>query len=457
MNLLHSISRTSNSLFSNRNVLTRLYIATPSNNHLYRLRPINKDSLYRRISPIGDPNVSIVPILDQWIKEGKHVVKEELQRMIKELRDYKRYKHALEVSNWMTDKRFFIPQPFDIGVRLDLIFRSKGIEEVEKYLDSIPQQFKGFHIYSALLNCYTTERSVEKAEAIMQKVRDMGFARAPLCYNFMMSMYYKTGNWEKMDNIMNEMEGKGIIFDQFTLMIRLSAYAAAGDSDGIDKIAMMLESGKRITLDWNAYTIIAEKYLNVGQAEKALAMLIKLEGILATVKNKHGAFILLLKLYAQAGKKEEVHRIWDLYKQNQQIYNKGYICMMNSLMKFDDIEGAEQIIEEWESRGLSYDFRIPNFLIGAYCRNGLLRKAEALVDRGLSKGGVPSVITWCHLSSGYIHEDQVSKAIEALNKAILICPPKFSPSKETLRTCVEYWENQGNVEKAEEFVRSLEV
>uniref|UniRef100_M1C391 Pentatricopeptide repeat-containing protein n=3 Tax=Solanum tuberosum TaxID=4113 RepID=M1C391_SOLTU len=377
--------------------------------------------------------------------------------MIKSLKDYRRYKHALEVSYWMTDKRCFSPEYSDIGVRIHLIFKVKGLEEVEKYINSIPQQFKGFQTYSALLNCYASEKSVEKAEAIMQKVKDMGLAHNPLCYSFMMKMYYRTGDWEKMDNMMNEMEGKGINFDQFILIIRLSAYAAAGDSDGMDKIARMLESDKRITLNWNAYSIIAEKYLNVGQVEKALTMLNKLEGMLATSKNKQGLLGVLLNLYAQAGKKEELHRVWDLFKQNLRIYNKGYISMMNSLMKFDDIEGVEQIFEEWESGGLSYDFRIPNFLIGAYCRNGLLRKAEALFDRGLSKGGVPTVITWCHLASGYIHEDQVSKAIEALNKAMSICPPKFIPSKETLRTCVEYWENQGNVEKAEEFVRSLEV
>ncbi|KAG5579290.1 hypothetical protein H5410_049917 [Solanum commersonii] len=197
----------------------------------------------------------------------------------------------------------------------------------------------------------------------------------------------------------------------------------------------MLESDKRITLDWSAYSIIAEKYLNVGQVEKALTMLNKLEGMLATSKNKQGVLGVLLNLYAQAGRRKSY-------------IDKGYISMMNLLMKFDDIEGVEQIFEEWESRGLSYDFQIPNFLIGAYCKNGLLRKAEALFNRGLSKGGVPmsshSVI-W-----------QVSKAIEALNKAMSICLPKFIPSKETLRTCVEYWENQGNVEKAEEFVRSLE-
>ncbi|XP_060202907.1 pentatricopeptide repeat-containing protein At2g20710, mitochondrial-like [Lycium barbarum] len=455
MKLLFSILRNANSISSHRNVFNRFYISTSSNYHLYR--STNKDSLYRRISPIGDPNESIVPVLDQWVEEGKHVDKEDLQRIIKELKDYRRYKHALEISYWMTDKRFFTPQPSDIGVRVHLIYKLKGLEEVEKYLDSVPQQFKGFHIYSTLLNCYTIEKSVEKAEAIMQKIRDMGFARTPLCYNFMMKMYHQTGNREKMDDMMNEMEGKGIIFDQFTLMIRSSAYAAAGDSDGIDKIVKIMESDKRIALDWNTYTIIAEKYLNVGQVEKALAMLNKVEGTLATIKRNNTTYDLLLRLYALAGKKEEVHRVWDLYKKNQQIYNKGYICMMNSLMKFDDTEGVQRIFEEWESRGLSYDFRIPNFLIGAYCRKGLLHKAEALIDRGLSKGGVPSVITWCHLASGYIHEDQVEKAIEALNKAISICPPKFIPSKDTLYTCVEYWENQGNVEKSEEFVRSLEV
>ncbi|WMV49140.1 hypothetical protein MTR67_042525 [Solanum verrucosum] len=107
-----------------------------------------------------------------------------------------------------------------------------------------------------------------------------------------------------MDNMMNEMEGKGINVNQFTLIIRLSAYAAVGDSDGMDKIARMLESDKRITLDWNAYSIIAEKYLNVGQVEKALTMLNKLEGMLATSKNKQGVLGVLLNLYAQAGRRK---------------------------------------------------------------------------------------------------------------------------------------------------------
>lgn len=55
------------------------------------------DSLYRRLSPVGDWSESMVPILNQWVQEGRDVNKPALQLIIKQLRRYKRYKHALEV------------------------------------------------------------------------------------------------------------------------------------------------------------------------------------------------------------------------------------------------------------------------------------------------------------------------------------------------------------------------
>ncbi|XP_055803571.1 pentatricopeptide repeat-containing protein At2g20710, mitochondrial-like [Solanum dulcamara] len=160
--------------------------------------------------------------------------------------------------------------------------------------------------------------------------------------------------------------------------------------------------------------------------------------MILTREESNGACNSLLKLYAESGKKEEVHRVWDLHKQNMKILNKGYISVMNSLMKFGDTEGVEKIFEEWESEALSYDFRVPDVLICSYCRNGLLGKAKALMDKGMSKG------------------DLVPEAVEALKKAISICPPNYKPSRETLATCVKYWEKQGNVDNAADFVRSLE-
>ncbi|KAL7243765.1 hypothetical protein ACSBR1_016064 [Camellia fascicularis] len=415
------------------------------------------DSLYRRISPLGDPRVSVVPVLDQWVREGRPVDRQHIRFIIKELNHYKRFKHSLEISEWMSDKRYIPLSIADVTTRLNLILRVHGLEQVENYFNNIPQKLKQFEVYTALLNCYAHEKSIDKAESVMQKLRDMGCAKTPLSYNILMNLYYQTGGKEKLDALMHEMEKKGICYDNYTLTIRLSAYAATSDSEGIDNIMTKMESDPRIILDCNTYGVAANGYLKVGLLDKALEMLKKLEGLTTTTKRICVAFNVLLKLYAEAGKKDELYRIWNLYKEKEKIYNKGYISMLSSLLKFNDIESAEKIFEEWESRGLSYDFRIPNFLIDAYCRNGLLGKAEALLNKGIEKGGNPLVSTWCYLAGGYLEHDQVPKAVEALKKAIVVDSPSSNPKKDALVSCLEYLEGQGDMDRAEEFISLLTI
>ncbi|KAG5516904.1 hypothetical protein RHGRI_037587 [Rhododendron griersonianum] len=57
------------------------------------------DSLYRRISPVGDPRDSVVPVLDQWVQEGRFLDRTQLRLIIKELKVYRRFQHALEVCS----------------------------------------------------------------------------------------------------------------------------------------------------------------------------------------------------------------------------------------------------------------------------------------------------------------------------------------------------------------------
>lgn len=48
----------------------------------------------------------MVPVLDQWVGEGKKIKEFELQRIVKTLRARKRYKQALEVS-----ENFYMQRP----------------------------------------------------------------------------------------------------------------------------------------------------------------------------------------------------------------------------------------------------------------------------------------------------------------------------------------------------------
>lgn len=84
-----------NKLNNGVNLLLRLQRNTLSRG--YGSSSVGRFSLYKRISPLGDPKISIVPVLDEWRGEGNYTSKEELFRMIKELIKYKRFGHALEV------------------------------------------------------------------------------------------------------------------------------------------------------------------------------------------------------------------------------------------------------------------------------------------------------------------------------------------------------------------------
>lgn len=57
----------------------------------------NRRNLYSRISPLGDPSISVVPVLDEWIEEGNAVDGPHLHHIIKILRTRNRNTQALEV------------------------------------------------------------------------------------------------------------------------------------------------------------------------------------------------------------------------------------------------------------------------------------------------------------------------------------------------------------------------
>lgn len=56
------------------------------------------ESLFSRLLLIGDPKISIVPVLDQWIQEERAIELQELRKIIRQFRQFRRVKHALQVN-----------------------------------------------------------------------------------------------------------------------------------------------------------------------------------------------------------------------------------------------------------------------------------------------------------------------------------------------------------------------
>lgn len=359
----------------------------------------------------------------------------------------------LQISKWMSDKNYLDSSYKDVSVQLGLIAKVHGLEQAEAYFDNIPYASRVWQIYGALLSCYADAKLLEKAEATMQKMRDLGYAK-PLSYNVMLGLYSKIGKHEKLDYLIQEMEEKGIPFDKFTYSIRLNAYATSANMEQMECLLTEMENDAGVTMEWNYYIVAANGYLKAGDTDKALAALKRSEHLIGV--NKRGfSYEVLLTLYASLGKKDEVYRLWNLHKELGKFYNRSYLCMMSSLTKLDDLDGAEKILEEWETGKIHFDYQLPNFLITAYCKKGLLEKAESIVNRLIASGKEPNASTWSRLTLGYIKDSQMEKVAETMKKAILASHPGWKPNVAVLASCLEYLEGKGDVDTAEEIKRLL--
>ncbi|PIA24952.1 hypothetical protein AQUCO_14100001v1 [Aquilegia coerulea] len=391
--------------------------------------------LSQRISLVVDSKASIVPVLDQWYREGKNVNEAQLHSLIKQLKSSKRHKHALEISQWMTDRWFINPSVRDYVVRLELIAKVHGIEQAENYFNSIAakcieeQRIEASQLYHSLLECYVQSKSVDKAEFLMEQMRKLGLVTSSVVFNSMLKLYAMVEQYEKMDRLMEEMNKKNVYPDKFTFSIRLNAYAATVDISGMEKLLQWMEADPNVVINSTSYTISANGYIKAGLAGKALGMLKKLEELISVEKGKR--------------------------------FGYNYHCMIASLLKLEDIAGAETIVQEWETRDTSNadtsnDFRIPNMLVVAYCKKTLLKKAEMFINRSTEKGKKLFASTWEILASSYVEANQTPKAVEALN-ASLLARPGWKPPRETLDACLLYLKQKGDAGKTEELVRLLGI
>eukprot|EP01018_Ginkgo_biloba_P008859 Gb_20238 [translate_table: standard] len=416
---------------------------------------VEEESLYRRLSRLGSPQRSAIAVLDKWVDQGNRLKKVELERFIQELRKYRRYKHALEVSEWMDGHRGLRLALGDYAIRLDLIAKVRDIASAEKYFIELPEFAKNQLSYGALLNCYVKEKLTEKAEALMEKMKELDFASNALPYNNMMTLYMKTGQLEKVPLVIQEMKGNDVTPDTFTYNIRINSCAAVSDIEGAEKVLDEMKRDGRVNDDWTVYSNLAAIYIDSGLVDKAESALREIEKKMP--RKDRTAYNFLITMYASIRNIVEVYRIWRLLKVAfPKLTNTSYICILTSLVKLGDVPGAEKCFEEWESDGLSYDIRVPNVLIGAYVGKGMLEKAELFLEHALEKGGKPNFRTWEMFVDGYLENKKFDQAVETMKQAISkVKYREWQPTPAKALAILKYFEELGDVDGAEDFFKRL--
>ena len=295
----------------------------------------------------------------------------------------------------------------DYMYRLYLVGQVGSIQDVEECFESIPTECLTERVYNQLIAFYIGKGMVKNAENALEKLKNSGHIVSIRPYNQFMSMYRHEGHTEKALEFIKMMTASSISPDTRTYNLLLSLISKQGDPDGVLKNYKAMKD-EAVAPNIVTYSLVAKAYISVGRLEEALSLAMKMKRLKG--RNTHLAHDLLLTVYAEQGKGEELRKTWKEIESSNNLSARTYGIMIESLGKLGFIKEAEHLATKAEMKKMKLSGRVYNAMMDVYGRHGMIESAENLMARICNANSV----TYKHLISGYLKRDQLDKAMEYL-------------------------------------------
>lgn len=339
----------------------------------------NEDDLKGRIFRLRLPKRSVTNVIDKWVREGNTVSSSELRHISKELRKSQRFKHALEISEWMVAHEEFELSDTDHASRIDLMTKVFGVDAAERYFDGLPLAAKTTETYTALLHSYAAAKLIEKAEEFYKRIKGSNLPFTALMYNEMMTLYMSVGQLEKVSQVVEELKHQKVAPDIFTYNLWISSCAAALNIDKVRRILDEMSQDSGVNDDWMRYIKIVNIYVTAGHlvnAESSTAAVVEAEKKIT--QREWITYDFLVILYAGLGKKDKIDQIWkSLRMTNQKMTSRNFVCILSSYLMLGHLKEVGEIVDQWkQSTTTDFDISACNRLLDAISCLGLTEIAN---------------------------------------------------------------------------------
>uniref|UniRef100_A0A0D2ZPW8 Pentacotripeptide-repeat region of PRORP domain-containing protein n=1 Tax=Brassica oleracea var. oleracea TaxID=109376 RepID=A0A0D2ZPW8_BRAOL len=186
-------------------------------------------------------------------------------------------------------------------------------------------------------------------------MRELGLLMKPSSFNSMFSFHSQRN---MVEQFLREMEENNVAPDSLMVNKVLRIYAADSNVEAMETFRKKWSGEEGIKLERETMAAVAKAYSKAGSIEKAIEMYGGVEG------SKREVY----RLWNECKKKEKEKledgwlSLWNECMTNEKLEDYWYKTVIASLLKLDDVEGAEKVYGEWKTVGPNLDLRIPETL-----------------------------------------------------------------------------------------------
>ncbi|CAN8298844.1 unnamed protein product [Cochlearia groenlandica] len=337
-----------------------------------------KDDLRSRIFRLRLPKRSATTVLENWVGEGNRINVNELREISRELRRSRRYKHALEVTEWMVQHEESNISDADYASRIDLISKVFGIDAAERYFEGLNLSSKTTETYTSLLHAYAASKQTQQAEALFKRIIEAdSLSFGAITYNEMMTLYMSVGQVEKVPAVIDVLKGKKVSPDIFTYNLWLSSCAATFNIDELRKILEEMRHDANPNEGWTRYIDLTNIYITSSRLTNAESGA-PVESEKTISQREWVTYDFLMILHTGLGNKDMIDQIWkSLRNTNQKLSSRSYICVLSSYVMLGHLKEAGGVIDQWkESKTTEFDASACSRILDAFRDIGLEEKSN---------------------------------------------------------------------------------
>ncbi|XP_072992751.1 pentatricopeptide repeat-containing protein At5g09450, mitochondrial [Typha latifolia] len=358
--------------------------------------PVSEDDLRSRLFRLRFSKRSATAALERWVGEGREVTAPELRQIAKELRRSQRYKHALEISEWMKTHHESDLSESDYGFRIDLITKVFGPNAAEDFFEGLPPIAKSCEAYTALLHSYARAKLTKKAEDLFERMKKGNFSSNLMAYNEMMTLYVSVGQLDKVPMVVEELKRHKVSPDLFTYNLWISSRAATLDIDAVRRIIDEMAHDPNSDKGWITYMKLVDIYITAGHLVSSDNFIV--ESDTKVSQREWITYDFLIILYSGLGNKERMNAIWkSMQMTSQKMTCRNYICIISSYLMLGYVKDAGEVIDQWrQSKSLEFDISACNRLFDAFVKADLIETAEKFQELMLQKSFKLTSSSWNH-------------------------------------------------------------